>query len=56
MVDFCPECGSILRKQQCKCGYGQKQPIVAKNPEGIPIKHGSQKKGDWNGFPENIRL
>lgn len=21
MVDFCPECGSVLRNRPCKCGY-----------------------------------
>ena len=39
MVEFCPECGSLLRKNQCKCGYGQKSLKIVRNDEGIPIKH-----------------
>ncbi|MFX1568308.1 MAG: hypothetical protein ACFFCV_08060 [Promethearchaeota archaeon] len=23
MVDFCPECGNLLRKNSCRCGYNQ---------------------------------
>jgi len=23
MVDFCPECGNLLRKKTCGCGYGE---------------------------------
>ncbi len=25
MVDFCPECGSLLRKNACKCGYNNQK-------------------------------
>ena len=25
MVDFCPECGNMLRKNSCKCGYEEDQ-------------------------------
>ena len=37
MVDFCPECGSLLRKNRCKCGYGQQSPKSDKNSNGIPL-------------------
>jgi DNA-directed RNA polymerase subunit M/transcription elongation factor TFIIS len=23
MVEFCPECGNLLRKKSCKCGYNE---------------------------------
>ena len=23
MVEFCPECGNLLRKKRCKCGYDE---------------------------------
>lgn len=23
MVEFCPECGNLLRKKTCECGYGK---------------------------------
>ena len=23
MVEFCPECGNLLRRNRCKCGYNQ---------------------------------
>ncbi|TKJ22128.1 MAG: hypothetical protein CEE43_07885 [Promethearchaeota archaeon Loki_b32] len=23
MVEFCPECGNMLRKKTCRCGYGE---------------------------------
>ncbi|MFX1275216.1 MAG: hypothetical protein ACFFAT_09270 [Promethearchaeota archaeon] len=39
MVDFCPECGSLLRKNLCKCGYGQQRPKIAKSTNGIPLIH-----------------
>ncbi|MHA2037866.1 MAG: hypothetical protein ACW972_01495 [Promethearchaeota archaeon] len=25
MVEFCPECGNLLRKKTCRCGYGEPQ-------------------------------
>jgi hypothetical protein len=25
MVEFCPECGSILRKKTCRCGYTDRE-------------------------------
>ncbi len=34
MVDFCPECGNMLRKRQCRCGYGQKRPKAVKSSTG----------------------
>ncbi len=39
MVDFCPECGNLLKKNQCKCGYGQQGLKISKSSEGIPLIH-----------------
>ncbi|MHA2391801.1 MAG: hypothetical protein ACXAEX_07515 [Promethearchaeota archaeon] len=25
MVEFCPECGNLLRKKPCKCGYSEEE-------------------------------
>ncbi|MFX1428226.1 MAG: hypothetical protein ACFFBE_17365 [Promethearchaeota archaeon] len=25
MVEFCPECGNLLRRNRCKCGYNEQQ-------------------------------
>lgn len=40
MVDFCPECGSLLRKNYCKCGYGQQDSkivISSNDPMNSPM-------------------
>jgi len=37
MVDFCPECGSMLRKNKCRCGYGQKAPKIVKSSNGAML-------------------
>ena len=37
MVDFCPECGSMLRKNQCRCGYGQPPPKIVKSSNGLML-------------------
>lgn len=31
MVEFCPECGSLLRKRACRCGYNQPKPKETNN-------------------------
>ncbi|MBN1800982.1 MAG: hypothetical protein JW891_05705 [Candidatus Lokiarchaeota archaeon] len=47
MVDFCPECGGLLRKNRCKCGYGQKKPRVVKSPQGSIVR-------EWNPPSPNV--
>lgn len=38
MVDFCPECGNMLRKNRCKCGYGQQQGSKIVKSSNSPVK------------------
>jgi hypothetical protein len=47
MVDFCPECGSMLRKNRCKCGYGQQGSKIVKSSTGPMINI-------WNPPTPNI--
>ncbi len=47
MVDFCPECGGLLMKNRCKCGYGKQKPPMEKNSYGAVIK-------EWNPPSPNI--
>lgn len=36
MVEFCPECGNLLRKGACKCGYNKKV-IPSRNGISHPL-------------------
>ena len=36
MVEFCPDCGNMLRKKSCRCGYADKE-TNNKNPSLIQI-------------------
>ena len=47
MVDFCPECGSMLRKNRCRCGYGQQGSKIVKSSNGPMINI-------WNPPTPNI--
>lgn len=31
MVEFCPECGNLLRKKPCKCGYDSREKPTKKS-------------------------
>ena len=44
MVEFCPECGNMLRKKACRCGYTQYETTTTK----IPLLQ------LWNPPPPNI--
>jgi hypothetical protein len=36
MVEFCPECGNLLRKKSCGCGYGKpKSTSMDTTPNGL---------------------
>ena len=47
MVDFCPECGNMLRKNRCRCGYGQQGSKIVKSSNGPMINI-------WNPPTPNI--
>ena len=36
LVEFCPECGNMLRKKSCKCGYND-QNSLTKNVTGTSL-------------------
>ena len=36
MVEFCPECGSLLRRKYCDCGYNS--PKIQRKNTNAPIK------------------
>ncbi len=46
MVDFCPKCGSMLRKGPCKCG--------SKKPTGFYKSPNSLVKHIWNPPSANV--
>ena len=46
MVEFCPECGSLLMGKYCKCGYNS--PKILRKNTNAPIKH------IWNPPSANV--
>ncbi|MHA1988733.1 MAG: hypothetical protein ACW98D_19090 [Promethearchaeota archaeon] len=38
MVEFCPECGNLLRKKPCGCGYGESETTPKNGSQNTLIK------------------